>query len=761
MKANEINNSSLNGQGSFSKGNIDSAIEPVVEHIESLLNEGVSLQEAVYNLAQETYEIEQISVALEHLGYKPDAIANLFQEIEMAVNEQSSEQQPQHQMPDGSMMPGEQHQQQGVTPIEDSAAQLLNEMQGSQQPSMQLGGMAASAADFGFALKDFIGETKGTKNQHKDGTQGRKRHRWEVDFKGADVNPKDYHVTSKGELVKNKIDPAVSPFKIDTTDLEGAVEYFDDIDDKRKPFVEDFEYEDISKRPASNKIPGNFDEWMAAANAPKGPTEMGEYGPVKKQSMLDTRGDYDNNFQEGGQIYTIKSGDVLSKLAVDNGFSMQDIVDLNPGLKPDKIQIGQKLNLPSGKAAPLKTRHKFEGPYMPPGLSDQVLFNRKKGQFMRDLMIQENAAKKGWDEETQLWKPEKAPEDGGGMDIGYGHKILPNEDFSKGLTNDQVMELLSKDTDGKINSAKRYFNSSKLSATWDELAPEEQILLTDYQYNVGLSKFPKFMTALADKDKEGMLEQYKRFSDKKPLGERNKWTKKYIEDNIDYKYGGDLPIAQFGIPKINPIVTPIPTQPFSSIQPTNLIPGQRFNTAGVSTPVSTPINTDWGTDEDAGAWDQGANGLSQDPTVTRKRTIGTGLSNAGNWLENSKAARTFGSAANVIRAGAGVVNSYFDSRKLAKAEEEQRLSMMADNSPIYTDKEINYAQSAQTGLFGEDTRLAYEVAKYGSEIYRDGGDIASWFEQNNIPRAQEGGELEVDNDMLAALIAAGADIEML
>lgn len=153
-------------------------------------------------------------------------------------------------------------------------------------------------------------------------------------------------------------------------------------------------------------------------------------------------------------------------------------------------------------------------------------------EYIETLMQQENAAMKGYDADKGLWFPHEAPEEGGGMDIGYGHKIKSDEDFSEGLTDAQVRSLLASDLTEKMDSAARKFNNKSYDRTWDDLSTEEQILLTDYEYNVGLTKFPKLMKAVAEQDIETMLSQYKRYSDGKPLTSRNNWTKGFIEDKI-------------------------------------------------------------------------------------------------------------------------------------------------------------------------------------------------------------------------------------
>lgn len=159
-------------------------------------------------------------------------------------------------------------------------------------------------------------------------------------------------------------------------------------------------------------------------------------------------------------------------------------------------------------------------------------------QYKENLKSQENLSKKGWDSKKQLWFPTAAPEKNGGFDIGYGHKIQKGEDFSKGLTNDQVNALFTKDYNTKFKAAESTFNNSNLNKSWGDLTEAEQILLSDYQYNGVLGQFKNFMKALADEDKETMLKEYERSSGGVTLGKRNDWTKLFIENNINYNSTG-------------------------------------------------------------------------------------------------------------------------------------------------------------------------------------------------------------------------------
>ncbi len=170
-----------------------------------------------------------------------------------------------------------------------------------------------------------------------------------------------------------------------------------------------------------------------------------------------------------------------------------------------------------------------------PVLSKDLIYKQTLEEYKKDLMLQENANKDGWDSKKQLWFPIKAPEKGGGYDIGYGHKILKSQDYSKGLTNKQVEDLLMSDYNTKKTGAEKIFNNQNLDRKWKDLTPQEQILLTDYNYNGVLSEFKKFMEAVSNKDKGAMLKEYVRHQGKVPLGKRNEWTKSYINNKINYE----------------------------------------------------------------------------------------------------------------------------------------------------------------------------------------------------------------------------------
>lgn len=59
----------------------------------------------------------------------------------------------------------------------------------------------------------------------------------------------------------------------------------------------------------------------------------------------------------GGGAYTVKAGDSLSKIASQNGLSLQQLLDLNPSYKanPNLVQIGANINLGTGSSSPTPT----------------------------------------------------------------------------------------------------------------------------------------------------------------------------------------------------------------------------------------------------------------------------------------------------------------------------------------------------------------------------------------------------------------------
>ena len=54
------------------------------------------------------------------------------------------------------------------------------------------------------------------------------------------------------------------------------------------------------------------------------------------------------------------------------------------------------------------------------------------------------------------------------------------------------------------------------------------MLLVDYAYNGVYSKFPSFVKSVVTNNKQGMLNNYKRYSGNNPIKSRNEWTANVI-----------------------------------------------------------------------------------------------------------------------------------------------------------------------------------------------------------------------------------------
>ena len=243
----------------------------------------------------------------------------------------------------------------------------------------------------------------------------------------------------------------------------------------------------------------------------------------------------------GGGTYTVKSGDTFDAIAYANGINPSELRAANPGISYGNLSIGQVINIPEKKAV-AKPATKIGKTFL-----EKLKFIANKpiyDDYFTSLMFQENSVKKGWNPKTQLWMPAKAPEKGGGFDIGFGHKIQKGEDFSKGITNEEAIDLMKKDFEKKKKNASKYIDKTYGEGTFESLPVSKQVLLTDYEYNVkgGIGTFKNFAKGVVNDDKDLMLKEYIRYSDGEPLGERNKFTEDWINKYFVKQSGGFIEI---------------------------------------------------------------------------------------------------------------------------------------------------------------------------------------------------------------------------
>ncbi len=177
-----------------------------------------------------------------------------------------------------------------------------------------------------------------------------------------------------------------------------------------------------------------------------------------------------------------------------------------------------------------------------------------------------------------------------------------------------------------------------------------------------------------------------------------------------------------------------------------------------------------------------------EPKVTRKRSVGNALKQGETFIKDNPYMQAYGDVSNLAVMGANLANEFFAEKEYNDYRNKLRNSTNADNIYSAVVDPIN-----QRGTFDTNTGLAepdnlvdyYMQGKYGREMYKTGGDFSphmmydpktgKGYKANALAdhirmadmgylhkdEMGYGGELEVDNDTLAALIAAGADIEML
>jgi len=151
--------------------------------------------------------------------------------------------------------------------------------------------------------------------------------------------------------------------------------------------------------------------------------------------------------------------------------------------------------------------------------------NNYEASYLKELKFLENGIKSGFSDGT--WKPHKSVE-GGSDTIAYGHKLKEGENYSKGISEAQANNLLKQDYDHHKSRAEKHIDGKYGTGAFKKLDPKKQILLTDYEYNVGLSKFPSFVKGVVTNNKDLMLKEYKRYAGANEMTQRNEWALKMI-----------------------------------------------------------------------------------------------------------------------------------------------------------------------------------------------------------------------------------------
>lgn len=151
--------------------------------------------------------------------------------------------------------------------------------------------------------------------------------------------------------------------------------------------------------------------------------------------------------------------------------------------------------------------------------------------FVDYLKSVENSIKKGF--YKGIWKPIPSPENPNSQDIGYGHKIKKGEDFSKGITDGQAIDLLKQDIAEAKSKVERYLKQNNMPTN---LGQEQWEMLIDYAFNLGtIAKFPKMVKAVVTGDLVTAKKEYKRHATiggkTKELSRNTAFYNKYLSND--------------------------------------------------------------------------------------------------------------------------------------------------------------------------------------------------------------------------------------
>jgi len=188
------------------------------------------------------------------------------------------------------------------------------------------------------------------------------------------------------------------------------------------------------------------------------------------------------------------------------------------GLSTIKGMAGHKAQMPhspqSGKPAITQATHKVNP--MNASSPEQVLMSYENSK---------DNPKGGYDKAQGRWYPHRSLE-GGSDTIAYGHKLLPGEDFSKGITDEEAITLLRQDI------AKREVAIRKALPEYDSLPQyvKNGIVSAWYRGDLGPKATPKTMALMKAGDWSQAAAEYLNSRDFK-TGFAG--VKKRMQDNAD------------------------------------------------------------------------------------------------------------------------------------------------------------------------------------------------------------------------------------
>jgi len=638
MEDRDLNNLGVNEKDSLSMNDSNTSVEPIIEELNSLMSQGAALEQAVASLVQQGVPENELSSALQQLGYSPDAVMDLLQKIEIAFNEESQSQMEQPAEQQGQMNP-EDMSNEDIEAMAQEAAQQMD------APEMQFGGPNTTArGPLGYGVP-------------------RPLYMPPIPKKPNLINAAYMLSDAAGELFSKKDN--------NNDGLRDGT--FQDWSAKKARFKESQLANRTYDVDYGTNNPGDYyPTWEDLASGKLRTKEQ-----VADDSLKYSKLDFDpgTNQYTGALLNSQRQAKMLGKDQLKNAIGLKDFVSNISDYSSEDIDM----------------------------LKEGSRYAKGRGMFM-----DESGSFGSYSPETQatLSPEERRQQQASFRDIMLGNQRLTPIEKTESKLASEPMSVFE-NTQRSIMQTPNY---------------EEPMV----------SNKPDFRTWYAENSKSLMG---------KNLNEAQS-----IYDNAKFQYGGDLPKAQFGPPgdfiqgfdPNNPFGLP----DFSQMGQTSYInpaTGQPWGT-GASGIKSTPATTPAATPATSTTAD------AEQPTITRKRNLSNAFDQAENFLKNNPAMKAYGDVSQAAVMGANFANELFSQKEYDDYRNKLRNTTMADKTDLAVVDPVNKRGTFDVNLgLAEPDNLVdyYDIARYGAEI------------------KQEGGEIEVDNDTLAALIAAGADIQIL
>ena len=725
----DLNNKSVNA---VKEGLTDSSIEPIYQEFQKMANEGMSPEEIVASMMDQGVTTTQMSQVLEAVGYSPNAVVELFQTVELMEKEKLAEQQASMQAPSPEQ-PISNPEQQNLS--DEEIQQMANQV-GSQlmQPEMRYGGSnRGSGPLFGkgnpprpvylpaapagsnvlgaaFLLDDFVGKTLSGEDKDGDGLM-------DGSFRDSKAKRARFK-SSQNALNKYDID-------FGTNNPADYVLNYDDLADgfirDKKTYTDDF----------LNYSMVDFD------------TEKNKY-----ESILATR---QSDYDKLGKRQQEQKGLIGSKKEGIPGFF---------GKRNDAKFVNEN------------------------SLGNTI--NRLNNLDEVDSEMIVHAAKNY--ESGQGLNPNRT---------SYDKNLLSPEEYVKAQA-DYRNIMLGNMTMGSTDPAD-FITNTPSTVTKTEPGQQERSIVELPREEV--------RPPMEGDSSKAWRQKNQRDLQMKGLVTEAQQIAAY-EAASKFKYGGDLPKAQFGPPYdwMQQFQQQELTNPdgisdyFKNMGQTNYAE----DTAAVAnaqlqqrqpglgpTPEQQAtqdlFNVQTTTNFETPNVENVENVKPEQPTVTRKRSLGTAYAKGKNFIKNDPTVRAFGDVSEGLVMGANLANEFFLEKKEREYNDELR-QIGADQLYGAVQDPVNKRGTfdANLGLAEPDNLVDYYAqAMYGKELYKSGGEFEPHMmfdpvsgkgykanveaDHNRFAKMgfihqdemQQGGEIEIDNDTLAALIAAGADIEIL